>query len=127
MNRRQTYRLQPMQSPAEHLRPFPRRSARYAEIPRPVPPLKGLWGTRAASVSYRASVPAGHGGRGVSPSYRALAPVGAGLPSGIEGCRSDVPRPTANYSLLTANSAFVSGGGTHALYTYDSVATSRGS
>ena len=51
-------------------------------------------------------VPAGHGGRRVSPSYRALAPNGDRLPSGIEGCHSDVPQPTANYSLLTANSSF---------------------
>ena len=77
--------------------------ARYAEI-HPVQPLKGLRGTRSASVSYRASVPAGHGGRGVSQSYRALAPVGAGLPSAIEGRHSAHPQPTANYSLLTANS-----------------------
>jgi RHS repeat-associated protein len=48
----------------------------------------------------------GHGSHGVAPSYRALAPHGAGLPSGIEGCHSDVPQPTAHYSLLTANSSY---------------------
>jgi len=79
--------------------------ARHAET-HPVPPLQGLWGTHPVAISYRASVPAGHGGRGVAPFYRALAPHGAGLPSGIEGCRSDVPQPTANYSLLTANSSY---------------------
>ena len=82
-----------------------RRYARYAEI-HPSPPLQGLRGTRAATVSYRASVPAGHGSHGVAPSYRALAPHGAGLASGIEGHRSDAARPTANYSLLTANSSY---------------------
>ena len=53
--------------------------------------------------------------------YRHASPHGAGLPSGIEGRRSDAARPTANYSLLTANSSFASGNGTHAHYTYDSV------
>ena len=93
------------QNPAECLRTNTCRYARYAEI-HPSPPLKGLRGTRSASVSYRASVPAGHGCSGMSPSYRALAPVGAGLPSGNKGCRSDHPQPTANYSLLTAHSTF---------------------
>jgi len=55
---------------------------------------------------YRASAPVGHGSHGVSPSYRALAPNGAGLPSGIEERRSEVPASTANYSLLTANSSY---------------------
>ena len=64
----------------------PCRYARYAE-PHPVPSLKGLWETRTASVS-----------------YRALAPVEDGLPSGMEGRHSDAAQPTANYSLLTANS-----------------------
>ena len=81
--------------------------ARYAEI-HPVPPLKGLRGTRAAVVSYRASVPAGHGGRGVSPSYRDLAPGVAG--TGQRVCvGASGSRPTAHYSLLTANWTFISG------------------
>ena len=101
------------------------RYARYAEI-HPSPPMKGLRGTRTASVFYRASVPAGHGGHGMSPSYRALAPHGAGLASGIEGHRSVIPQSTANYSLLTANSSLASGNGTHTLYTYDSVSNITG-
>ena len=76
-----------------------------------VPPQKGLRETPTDTDFYRASVPAGHDGRGVSLSYRAFAPRGAGLPSGIEWHHSDAPQPTANYSLLTANSSFVSGGG----------------
>jgi len=43
---------------------------------RPLPPLKGLREPRAASVSYGASVPAGHAGGGVASSYRALSPYG---------------------------------------------------
>ena len=70
------------------MRQAPRRSAGHAAT-HPVQPLKGLPGTRATDVS-----------------YRALAPHGAGLASGIEGHRSDAARPTANYSLLTANSSF---------------------
>ena len=85
------------QDSAEFLRPYPCRYARYAET-RPLQPLKGHQKPCAASVSYRASVPSGHGGRGGAPSYRALAPGGAGLPSGIEGYRSDAARPTANSS-----------------------------
>ena len=76
---------------------------RYVVTPRPSPPLKESRKTCAASVSYRASVPTGHGDRKMSPSYQALAPDGAGLPSGIEERRSEVPASTANYSLLTAN------------------------
>ena len=73
--------------------------ARYAEI-HPVPPLKGLRGARAAVVSYRASVPAGHGGRGSMLSYRASAPDGAG--TGQRVCvGASGSRPTAYYSLLT--------------------------
>ena len=53
-----TYRPLTPQNPAEFLRPYPRRYARYAEI-HPVPPLKGLGETRAASVSYRAPSPYG--------------------------------------------------------------------
>ena len=52
----------------------------------PVQPLKGLRSPRAASVS-----------------YRAFAPVGAGTGHRVCAGTSD-PRPTANYSLLTANS-----------------------
>ena len=39
------------------------------------PPLKGLREPRAASVSYRASVPAGHAYCEVAPSHRALSPA----------------------------------------------------
>ncbi len=55
------------------------RHARYAET-RPVQPLKGLRETRAASVSYRASVPAGHDGCGLALSYRASSPDGETQP-----------------------------------------------
>ena len=86
MNRRQPYSPPTAQIPADPLRgnPCDPRDPR-----RCVPPLKGLPGTRATSVS-----------------YRALAPVGAGLPSGMEGRHSDAAQPTANYSLLTANWTF---------------------
>ena len=60
------------------MRQAPRRFAGYAAT-HPVQPRKGLPGTRAASVSYRALAPAGHAGRGVALSYRALAPGGAGF------------------------------------------------
>ena len=56
-----------------------------------------------------------------SRGYRHASPNGDRLPSENEGYRSDAPQPTANYSLLTANSSFTSGNGTHTLYTYDSV------
>ena len=78
------------------------RYARYAEI-RPVQPLKGLWETRASSVSYRASVPAGHGGRGVVLTYRALAPHGATLPCEIVGSPSVLPQPILNSEFLILN------------------------
>jgi RHS repeat-associated protein len=65
-------------------------------------------------------VPAGHGSHRASPSYRALAPGGAITRQRGRAGASD-SRPTANYSLLTANSSFASGNGTHAHYTYDSV------
>ena len=48
--------------------------ARYAET-HPVQPLKGHREPRAASVSYRASVPAGHAYCEVASSHRALAPA----------------------------------------------------
>ena len=79
-----------------------RSCARYAEIP-PVQPLKGHRETRASSVSYRASVPAGHAGCGLALSYRASSPDGESLPFVIEGNPSVTSAPTANYSLLTAN------------------------
>ena len=64
-----------------------RRYARYAEI-HPSPPLQGLPGTRATDVS-----------------YRALAPGGAG--TGRRVCTgTSESRPTAHYSLLTANSTY---------------------
>ena len=72
-----TYSTPAPQNSAECMHPYPCRHVRYAAT-HPVPPLKGLPGTRAADVSYRASVPAGHAGRGVALSYRALAPAGAG-------------------------------------------------
>ena len=53
-----TYSPPTPQKSTEFLRPYPRRYARYAEI-HPVPPLKGLGETRAASVSYRAPSPYG--------------------------------------------------------------------
>ena len=65
-----TYSPLTPQKSAEFLRPYPRRYARYAEI-HPVPPLKRLREPRAASVSYRASVPAGHAGCGLALSYQA--------------------------------------------------------
>ena len=86
MNSRQPYRPQPPQIPADSLRGNPCDSR---DPRRCAPPLKRLREPRAAS-----------------GSCRALAPVGAGLPSGIEGCHSDVPQPTVNYSLLTANSSY---------------------
>ena len=86
------------------MRQAPRRSAGHAAT-HPVPPLKGLQEPRTASVSYRASVPAGHAGRGVALSYRALAPGGAG--TGRRVCTgTSESRPTAHYSLLTANSTY---------------------
>ena len=60
-----------------------RRHARCAET-HPVPPLKGLGEPCAASVSYRASVPAGHASCGVALSYRASSPDGEWLQSKIE-------------------------------------------
>ena len=86
------------------MRQAPCRSAGYAAT-HPVQPLKGLPGTRATDVSYRASVPAGHAGRGVALSYRALAPGGAGFCYRICTGTSE-SRPTAHYSLLTANSSY---------------------
>ena len=84
MNHDRTYRPVPhvpapcLRGADGSMRQAPRRSAGYAAT-HPVQPLKGLPGTRATDVSYRASVPAGHAGRGVALSYRALAPGGAGF------------------------------------------------
>ena len=61
---------------------------RPTSLNHPVQPLKGLRGTHTAAVSYRASVP-----------------VGAGTGHRVCAGTSD-PRPTANYSLLTANSTY---------------------
>ena len=69
------------------LRQAPRRFAGHAAT-HPVPPLKGLPGTRATDVS-----------------YRALAPVGAGFCYQICTGTSE-SRPTAHYSLLTAHSPY---------------------
>ena len=69
------------------MRQAPRRSAGYAAT-HPVQPLKGLPGTRATDVS-----------------YRALAPGGAGFSYRICTGTSE-SRPTAHYSLLTANSSY---------------------
>ncbi len=69
------------------MRKAPHRSAGYAAI-HPVPPLKGLPGTRATDVS-----------------YRALAPIGAGFCYRICTGTSE-SRLTAHYSLLTANSTY---------------------
>ena len=48
------------QNTAEFLRPYPCRHVRYAAT-HPVQPLKGLPGTRATDVSYRALAPGGAG------------------------------------------------------------------
>ena len=64
--------------------------ARYTET-HPVQPLKGLREPRAASVSYRASVPAGQGGRGATLSYRASSPGGETWSFPIEGNLSVTP------------------------------------
>jgi len=92
------------QKPADCLRKNTRRYAQYAET-HPVQPLKGLRETRAAYVSYRAFVPAGHAGCGLALSYRALAPGGAGFCYRICTGTSE-SRLTAHYSLLTANSSY---------------------
>ena len=59
-----------------------------------VSPLKGLGETRAASVSYRASVPAGHAGCGFAPSYRALSPDGENLKSSFKALPDSESIPT---------------------------------
>ena len=100
MNHHQPYRPHASQIPADLIRADTRDTRRHVPSP-----LKGLPGTRATDVSYRASVPAGHGGRGVPLTYRALAPGGAGFCCRI--CTgTSKSRLTANYSLLTANSYY---------------------
>ena len=93
MNHDRTYRPVPhvpaprLRGADDSMRQAPRRSAGYAAI-HPVPPLKGLPGTRATDVS-----------------YRALAPGGAGI--GRRVCTgTSESRLTAHYSLLTANSTY---------------------
>ena len=87
-----TYSPPPPQNPAERLHLYPCRQVRYAEI-HPVQPLKGHQKPRAASVSYRASVPAGHDGGGLALSYRALSPDGERQPVPTKALsnRSSVP------------------------------------
>ena len=70
-----------------------RRYARYAET-HPVHPLKGLQELRAASVSYRVSVPAGHDGCGVALSYRASSPDGERQPVPAQALSNRSPVPT---------------------------------
>ena len=67
-----------------------RRYARYAET-HPVQPLKGHQKPRIASVSYRASVPAGHAGCGLALSYRSSSPDGETWIFPIEGNLSVTP------------------------------------
>ena len=99
-----TYSPQSPQNSVECLRTNPRRHVRYAET-HPVQPLKGLREPRAASVSYRASVRAGHAGCGVALSYRALSPCGESLPCGTNGNIS-VSQSPDHCSLLTAHWTF---------------------
>ena len=93
MNHDRTYRPVPyvpalrLRDADGSLRQAPRRSAGHAAT-HPVQPLKGLPGTRATDVS-----------------YRALAPGGAGFCYRICTGTSE-SRPTAHYSLLTANSTY---------------------
>ncbi len=82
-----TYSPLTLQNPANFLRADTCDTQRYVAAPHPSP-LKGLPGTRATDVS-----------------YRALAPGGAGICYRICTGTSE-SRPTANYSLLTANSTY---------------------
>ena len=100
-----TYSPLPLQTQADCLQPYTCRYARYAEI-NPVQPLKGLRETRAVSVSYLASVPAGHGGCGIALFYRALAPHGATLPFRITTTHSVVPQFILNSEILILNWTF---------------------
>ncbi len=73
-----------------------------------VQPLKGLRETLTASVSYRASVPAGHAYCEVALSYRAPSPYGESLPFGIKGSTSVflTPQITIHYLLITTHWSF---------------------
>ena len=75
-------------APADSRRPSPRKPCDSHDPQRCVQPLKGLPGTRATDVS-----------------YRALAPGGADFCCRICTGTSE-SRPTARYSLLTANSTY---------------------
>ena len=92
MNHGRTYRPVPhvpascLRDADGSMRQAPRRSAGHAAI-HPVQPLKGLPGTRATDVS-----------------YRALAPGGAGFYRICAGISES--QPTAHYSLPTANSTY---------------------
>jgi len=99
MNRRQSYNPQ---FPADIIRED------TCDTRRPMNPLTGICPTHRTP-------------RG----YRHASPNGDRLPSGIEGCHSDVPQPTANYSLLTDNSSFAFVNATLYASPY-LVATSRG-
>ena len=83
MNHHQPYRPHASQIPADLIRADTRDTRRHVPSP-----LKRLPGTRAAGVS-----------------YRALAPGGAGFCYRICTGTSE-SRPTAHYSLLTANSSY---------------------
>ena len=61
----------------------------------PKNPLPGISPAPTTALGNQAVVPSGHGGRRVTLFYRAFAPTGAG---------AKASHPTANYSLLTANS-----------------------
>ena len=68
-------------------------------------PYSGISPVPASAPGHRAVVPPGQGGRRVALSYRALAPGGAGFCYRICTGTSEA-RPTAHYSLLTANSTY---------------------
>lgn len=97
-----TYSPLTPQNSAKHLQPYTRKYMRYAEV-NPVQPLKGLRETRAVSVSYLASVPAGHGGRGIALFYRALARYGANMPFRITATHPVVPQFILNSEFLILN------------------------
>ena len=68
-------------------------------------PYSGISPVPASAPGHRAVVPPGQGGRRETSSYRALAPGGAG--TGRRVCTgTSESRPTAHYSLLTANSSY---------------------
>ena len=94
-----TYSPSPLQNPAGILRADPCDPRRHpvapSTAPCPVPPLKGLRGNRAHSLSYRALVPAGAG----SVHWKQTT-----TEQHLRGRRWLHTSPTAHYSLLTANS-----------------------